>query len=41
MYVVDGSPEGELSHIGDTEESALCYEQSGAEYPIQTRSLTL
>ncbi|MBE5981867.1 MAG: methyl-accepting chemotaxis protein [Paenibacillaceae bacterium] len=39
MYVVDGSPEGELSHIGDMEESALCYEQSWSGIPYTDQRL--
>lgn len=39
MYVVDGSPDGELSHIGDTEESSPPYEQAWSGFPYTDHKL--
>lgn len=39
MYVVDGSPDENLSHIGDTEESSPAYEQAWSGIPYTDQKL--
>lgn len=41
MYVVDGSPDEEISHIGDTEESDSSYEQTWSGLPYTDSKLNV
>lgn len=41
MYVIDGSPSEELSHIGDTEESEPSYEQAWSGSPYTDNQLNV
>jgi len=41
MYVIDGSPAEELSHIGDTEESVPSYEQAWSGSPYTDHQLNV